>query len=96
MRNMRRRLDVLEGLPQFQPAASPIQKIASLALKQMSDEDLQLMVKMARDRDAGVCRTLSERELAALAADCAALETEARRMGFRSFADAERCGKQRR
>ena len=90
MRNVRRRLQVLERLPQLQPPPSPLEQIGSLALKQMSDEDLVLMINMTLDRDRGVCRTLLPSELAALATQDAALETEARRMGFRSFAEAER------
>jgi hypothetical protein len=96
MRNVRRRLQVLERLPQLQPPPSPLEQIGSLALKQMSDEDLALMITMARDRVRGVCRTLLPSESAALAAHSAALETEARRMGFRSLAEAERIAGPRR
>ena len=96
MRSVRRRLDALERLPQLQPPPSSLEQISRLALKQMSDEDLELMINMARDRDRGVRRTLLPSELAALARQDAALETEARRMGFRSFAEAERRAGQRR
>jgi hypothetical protein len=96
MRNVRRRLHMLERLPQFQPPPSPLEQIRSLALRQVSDEDLELMINMTRDRDQGVCRALLQSELAALARRAAALETEARHMGFRSFAEAKRHAGQRR
>jgi hypothetical protein len=92
MRNMRRRLDALEHLLQFQPPPSPLQQIGQLALQLMSDADLEQMMTMARNRDAGVCRTPSESESAVMAGYEAALETEARRMGFKSMAEAERRG----
>jgi hypothetical protein len=95
-REMRRRLQVLERLPQFQPPPSPLEQIGSLALKQMSNEDLELLTKVFRDGEAGVCWTPSPSELATLERREAALETEARRMGFRSFADAERRAGRRR
>jgi hypothetical protein len=53
-----RRLGRLEGLPQFQPPPGPLEQINRLALRQMSDEDLELMITMTRDRDSGVCRTI--------------------------------------
>jgi hypothetical protein len=92
MRNVQRRLNALEQLLQFQPPPSPLQQIWQRALQPMSDADLEQMMTMARDRDAGVCRTPSESEAAVLAVYEAALETEARRMGFRSMAEAERRG----
>jgi hypothetical protein len=56
--SVRRRIQMLEGLPQFQPPPGPLEPINRLALRQMSDEDLELMITMTRDRDAGVCRTI--------------------------------------
>jgi hypothetical protein len=56
---------------------------------QVSDEDLAAMKIIVADLEAGVSRTPTERELAILEAHSEALETEARRMGFRSFAQAE-------
>jgi hypothetical protein len=89
IRNLRRRLDTLERLIQFQPLPSLLEQIGNLALRGMSDEDLGLMIAMTRDRDAGVSRALLPSELAVLARQDAAHDTEARRMGFKSFADAE-------
>ena len=96
VRNVRRRLDRLERLPQFQPPPSPLEQIRNLALQQMSDEELELMLNMSRNRDRGVCQTLLSSEVAALARNAAALETEAQRMGFKSFAEAELCAGRRR
>jgi hypothetical protein len=94
--SMRRRLQVLERLPQFQPPPSALEQIRSLALVQTSDEDLDLMIDMASERERGVSRILLPSEVEALASWDAALETEALRMGFKSFADAERGVGQRR
>jgi hypothetical protein len=96
MRNVERRLQVLERLPQFQPPPSLLEQIKSLALRQLSDEDLEMMIHMTRDLEGGVRTTISERESATVAAQGAALETEAQRMGFRSFAEAARNGGRRR
>jgi hypothetical protein len=89
MRNTHRRLNKLEQLPQFQPPPSPLKQIQDRAMQQVSDEDLAAMKIIAADLEAGVSRTPTERELAILEAHSAALETEARRMGLRSFAEAE-------
>jgi hypothetical protein len=90
MKNALRRLRALERSPQFQPPPSLLKQIENRALRQISDEDLEVMIKMTRDLEAGVRQTISERESAMLVAHNAALETEARRMGFRSFAQAKR------
>ena len=90
MTNMQRRLHKLEQLPQFQPPPSPFEQIKARAMRQVSDEDLDLMRVMATDAAAGVGRALSERESAVLAAHGVLLETEATRLGFRSFSQAER------
>jgi hypothetical protein len=87
---MRRRLEVLERVPQLKPPPGPLEQIRTLAQQQMSDEDLELMIKMARDRDRGVSRMLLLGEGEAWERHEAALETEARGMEFKSFADAER------
>ena len=90
MKNVRRRLHMLEQLPQFQLPPSPLEQIENRALRRISDEDLEVMTNMTRDLEAGVRTTISERESAAVAALSATRETEARRMGFRSFAQAKR------
>jgi hypothetical protein len=90
MRNMRRRLHKLERLPQFQPSPIPIQEIKRRALHLVSNENLGLMKLIATDVELGVRRALTERESAMLAAHAAALDSEARQMGFRSFAHAKR------
>jgi hypothetical protein len=88
-----RRLQALERLPQFQLPPSPLPPIRKLAVEQLSNEDLELMIDMT---ERGECQTLSPSELAVLATWNAVLETEARRMGFKSLADAERrAGKSR-
>jgi hypothetical protein len=56
--SVRRRIQKLEGLPQFQPRPRPLEQINRLALRPMSDEDLELMIPTTRDRDAGLCRTI--------------------------------------
>jgi hypothetical protein len=89
MRKMLRRLQVLERLPQLQPPPSPLEQIRKLVLDQMSNEDLGVIIHMI-ERDRGECQTLLPSELAAMARQNAARETEARRIGFRSYADAER------
>jgi len=96
MRNVERRLQVLEQLPQFQPPPSRLEQIESLALRQLSDEDLEVMINMTGDLETGVRTTITERESAAVAAQNAARETEAQRMGFKSFADAARIEGRRR
>jgi hypothetical protein len=90
MKNALRRLRMLERLPQFQPPPSVPKQILDRALQQMSNDDLELLKNMVRDSQAGVGRTPSERESAMLAEQGATLDTEARRMGFKSFAEAER------
>jgi hypothetical protein len=66
MLNMRRRLRKLERSRSVQPpAANPI---VALALRQVSDQDLEELISVARDEEAGLCRPLSPRELTAEAA----------------------------
>jgi len=90
MRNVERRLQMLERSPQFQPPPSPLQEIERRALHLVSNEDLQLMKLIAMDVAAGALRTLTDRESAVLVAHAAALDVEAQQIGFRSFAHAER------
>jgi hypothetical protein len=93
MQNMRRRLHMLERLPQFQPAPSPLEQIRSLALRRLSDADLELLrTKSAEQAAEKPPRELSEPDVAACAAWATALETEARRMGWKSWAEAQRIG----
>jgi hypothetical protein len=96
MRNFERRLHKLEQLPQVQVPAGPLCQIESQALRHLSDEDLQIMINMTRDVEAGLRQAISETESAVMVAHDDALETEARRMGFMSFADAERSAGPRR
>jgi len=95
MRNTQRRLCKLEQLPQFQPPQGVLDEINSLALRHLSDDDLEVMITMTSDLQRGVRSAISERESAVLAAQNAALEAEARLAGFRSLADAKRKGGQR-
>ena len=74
MLNLRRRLKKLEESPLFQPATAPIDPTSGLALGQISDADLLVLMALKGDPEAGVCRTASESELAALAAYQAALD----------------------
>jgi len=90
MRNVSRRLQVLERLFPFQPAPSPVEQIRSLALRNLSQPDLDVLIGIRRERSAGAHpRELSEGEVAACLAWAAGLEAEAGRLGFRSFAAAE-------
>jgi len=90
MRNVRRRLTVLERLPQFQPAPGPLEQIKVLALQSLSQQDLELLQAISKEQGTELRhRELSEPEAAACAAWGAALETEARRTGWKSFAEAE-------
>jgi hypothetical protein len=93
MRNVQQRLQALEQLPQFQPPPSQLEQIEDRAMHHISNEDLEVMITMATDLEAGVDRTISDRESEVVAALDAARETEARRMGFRSYKEAERKGR---
>jgi hypothetical protein len=89
LRNLRRRLERLERLPQFQPPPSPLDEIARLAPPQLSNEELELMILMLR-RDGEECQPQTPNEEAAMARHDAIRDTEAQRMGFKSYADAKR------
>jgi hypothetical protein len=52
----------------LQRLPDPVNRASSLALQQISDEDLALLRKIVSDRVAGVCRPPSPRELEAIAA----------------------------
>jgi len=93
MKNALRRLRALERSPQFQPPQSLLKQIEDRALKQASDEDLEMMKLLVIDCQKGGARTPTERESKMLAAHSATLDAEAQRIGFKSFAEAERKGK---
>jgi hypothetical protein len=97
MQNVRRRLHLLERLPQFQLLPSPVDQIRNLALQSLSQRDLELLRAILLEKSAEMrSRGLSSQcEAAACAAWRDALEAEARRMGFKSFAEAERTAGQR-
>ena len=90
MRNVERRLRLLERSPRYKLPPTPLEQIESLALRQVSDEDLKVMMILSKDREAGMDRPFTESELDALSAHNALRETEAKRMGFASFREAER------
>ena len=94
MRNVRRRLHRLEQVAQLQPPPIPLEQITGRALENLSTPHLELLwaVLSAGKTDP---KELTECEAAAPAAWQASLEAEARRMGFRSFAEAERIARQR-
>ncbi len=73
MLSLRRRLRILKQSPFFQDFAGPVNAIVRLALRQISDEHLELMIIMARAKEAGLGQTLSPGERAALVAYHAAL-----------------------
>ncbi len=78
MRNVRRRLHVLERLPQHRASPSQLEQVTSLALQSLSDQDLKLLSTARMGR-----RELSEEEAAACRAWEEALEVEARRIGLK-------------
>ena len=84
MRNIRRRLEMLERLPRYQPPPSLREEIMRLAIQTLSQQDLECLPSTESD-----LTQLSEREVAAYLAWENALEVEARRMGLNSFAEAQ-------
>ena len=93
MSNVSRRLRALERLPQFQLPPSPMEQITSLALQSLSPQDLYLLRALLQEQSAGgQPRELSAGEVDAWARCAAALEAEARRIGFRSLAQAQHGG----
>jgi hypothetical protein len=73
MLSLRRRLSKLERSPYFQRPPDSFDPITMLALDQLTDEQLDLLILVVRDREAGLCRTLSYSESTAEAAYRAAL-----------------------
>ena len=97
MRNVRRRLEKLERLPQPRPAPSPLERIRMLALESLSQQDFELVAALVRKKAAEKQTSeLSECEAAVCAAWTDSLEREAQRMGFKSLAAAQRATGQRR
>ncbi len=91
MQNMRRRLTMLERLPRIAPPPSPLEQIRSLALQSLSAQDLAILQTISVEHAAGLGPAeLSQVQAGACEAWAAALEAEARRMGFRSYAAVER------
>ena len=91
MSNVSRRIRALERLPQFQLRPSALEQITSLALQSLSEQDLHLLRTLLQEQSGGgQPRELSAGEGAAWASCAAALQREARRMGFRCFAQARR------
>ena len=69
MLRLRERLRRLERSPMLQRLPDPVDPTTGLALQQISDEDLALLIEIAKDQEAGVCRPPpSPRELVAIAA----------------------------
>jgi hypothetical protein len=60
----------------FQHPPDPFDEIVRVALQQISDEDLALLISVARVREAGLYRTLSQSECAAEEAYRAALDVK--------------------
>lgn len=92
MRNVQQRLQTLERLLRYQPPPTRLDQIKDLALRQVPNDDLEIMIVMAADQKAARDRPITQRESEVLLAHNAVLEGEAQRMGFVSFADAERNG----
>src|SRR5579871_5868107 len=91
MLSLRQRIWRLERSPLFQqPLDNPLAPIMRPALRHLSDQDLELLVTVSRDQEVGRYRALSQAESAAVAVYRTALEMEARQMGFKSLAEAER------
>ena len=68
MLRLRQRLRKLERSPRLRRIPDPVDPTIGLALRQISDEDLAMLVAVVSDREASVCRTLSPSELLAVAA----------------------------
>jgi hypothetical protein len=72
-----------------------LEQIRAQALHRLSDGDLALMQILTMDRNVQADRKFSAGELEMLQTYQAALETGAQRMGFNSYAQAERRGERR-
>jgi len=80
IRNIGRRL------PQFTRPPSPFQQIQRMALQPMSDEHLESLSRISIRQTSGVETSLNAAETAAEAADIAAVDLHAGRMGFEHWA----------
>jgi hypothetical protein len=78
MLSRRRRLRRLERSPAFQPPPDPSDAIVRLALQDISDEHLELLIGVTANQEKGLCWTLSESEAAALEAYRAAVDLRSR------------------
>ena len=97
MRNVRRRLHVLERLPQLQLPPRRLEQIRNLAIPSWSERDLKLLWAISLEPVAEMRpREISEGQAASCVAWGTALKTEDRRIGFRSLAEAVRTAGQRR
>ena len=84
------------GLHRFKLTANPLDRITSLALKNLSCQEPDLLWAIMLDRTGKMgSRELSQREDAACAAWRDSAEVEAQRMGFGSFAEVERIAQRR-
>jgi hypothetical protein len=68
MLNLRQRLTRLEKNPLLRPVPKPEDSRMRLALKQINNEDLALLIVVTRDLTAGVYRTLTQGESAVVEA----------------------------
>jgi hypothetical protein len=69
MVRLRERLRKLERSPMLRRLPDPVDPTTGLALRQISDEDLALLIAIAEDQEAGICRPPpSPRELEAITA----------------------------
>lgn len=96
IQNLRGRLNKLERSPQAQRRPTRLELIKSVALNNLDSDDLEVLLLIAKEQAAQKpLREFSEREAAACAGWNAALETQARRMGFKTCAEAEKAEGQR-
>jgi hypothetical protein len=89
IRTLRGRIEALERFLLRRRPQIPVDQIRQRALRQLSDEDLEVLIWW---QQAGVPgRDVSEQVQAALDASMAIMEEESRRAGFRSWADVQHC-----
>jgi hypothetical protein len=97
IRSLRQRVGRLERSPRFQPPPPPptaLQQIHQLAIQHLSDEELRVLIDLYQRQEGGLeIGPLAPIEVAAIKCLAEANETEARRMGFPSYARAGRGGR---